>query len=78
MAKLALVISLLALVIAVLAYREAGGSRALQENVRSLQGALEVARKETADALARVERALRSPSEAPDPLAGKPAAKPKP
>ncbi len=78
MAKLALVISLIAPAVAVLAYQEAGGNRALQENVRSLQSALDVARKETADALARMERALRSPSEAPDPLAGKPAAKPKP
>jgi len=77
MAKLALVISLIALVVAVLAYQEAGGARALQENVRSLQGALDVARKETADALARVERALRS-TEAPQSSAGKPAAQPKP
>lgn len=76
MAKLALVISLIALVVAVLAYQEAGGTRALQENVRSLQGTLDVARKETADALARLERALRNP-EAPE-SAGKPAAKPKP
>jgi hypothetical protein len=61
MAKVALVISLLALVIAVLAYQEAGGNRALQENMRSLQSALDSAKKETADALARMERALRSP-----------------
>jgi hypothetical protein len=61
MAKVALVISLVALVVAVLAYKEAGGNRAMQDNIRTLQGALEVARKETADALARMERALRSP-----------------
>jgi hypothetical protein len=61
MAKLALIISLVALVVALLAYREAGGNRALEDNLRSLQGALELARKETADALARMERALRSP-----------------
>jgi type II secretory pathway pseudopilin PulG len=60
MAKVALIIAVLALVIAVLAYQEAGGARALQENIRTLQGALEAARKETADALARMERALRS------------------
>jgi hypothetical protein len=64
MAKVALLISLVALVVAVLAYKEAGGNRALQDNIRTLQGALEVARKETADALARMERALRTP-EAP-------------
>jgi hypothetical protein len=62
MARVALVISLVALVIAVLAYKEAGGTRALQENIRSLQGALDVARRETADALAKMERALRSES----------------
>jgi hypothetical protein len=61
MARVALVISLVALVIAVLAYKEAGGTRALQENIRSLQGALDVARRETADALSKMERALRSP-----------------
>jgi len=61
MAKLALVISLIALAIAILAYQEAGGNRALQENIRSLQNALDVARKETADALARMERTLRAP-----------------
>jgi hypothetical protein len=78
MAKVALVISLVALVIALLAYKEAGGNRALEDNLRSLQGALDVARKETADALARMERALRSPESpagAPKP-APAPAAKP--
>ena len=74
MAKLALLVSLIALVIAVLAYKEAGGTRALQDSVRSLQGALDVARKETADALARFEQALRSS----DSDTGKPAARPKP
>ncbi len=74
MARLALLVSLIALVIAVLAYREAGGTRALQENVRSLQGALDVARKETAGVLARLEQVLRSSERE----AGKPAAHPKP
>lgn len=60
MAKLALVISLIALVIAILAYREVGGTRAMQDSVRGLQGALDAARRETADTLARLERAIRS------------------
>lgn len=77
MAKLALVISLVALVIAFLAYREAGGTRALEESVRSLQGALDVARKESADALARLERALRSSESAPR-ESGAPTARPRP
>lgn len=74
MARLALLVSLIALVIAVLAYREAGGTRTLQENVRALQGALDVARKETAGALARLEQVLRSSERE----AGKPAVTPKP
>ncbi len=72
MAKLALLVSLVALVIAILAYQQAGGARALQDNVQSLQSALDAARRETADAFARMERALRSsgtpgskPGEAP-------------
>lgn len=73
MARVALLISLIALVIAVLAYKEAGGTRALQENIRSLQGALDVARRETADALARMERALRT-SESGESATGKPSA----
>ena len=60
MAKLALLMSLIARVLAILAYKEAGGTRALDEHVRVLQGALEAARRESADALARLERALRS------------------
>jgi hypothetical protein len=60
MARVALLISLVALLISVLAYKEAGGSRALEEHVRSLQGALEAARRETADALSRLERTLRT------------------
>ncbi len=77
MAKLALVVSLIALVIAILAYKEAGGTRALEDSVRTLQGALDTARRESADALARVERALRS-SDSREGAAGKPAPKPQP
>jgi hypothetical protein len=76
MARVALVISLIALVIAVLAYKEAGGTRALQENIRSLQSALDVARRETADALSKMERALRSESRESTPA--KPAVPAKP
>lgn len=59
LALLALVISLIALGVSVLAYREAGGSLALKAQVQALQGAVETARKETADALARLEQAVR-------------------
>ncbi|MGH7263237.1 MAG: hypothetical protein ACREMB_00070, partial [Candidatus Rokuibacteriota bacterium] len=71
MARVALVISLVALLIAVLAYKESGGSRALEEHVRSLQGAVEAARRETADALGRLERTLRT-SDGSETTPGKP------
>jgi hypothetical protein len=74
MAKLALLISVIALVIAILAYREVGGTRHLQESVQALQGALDAARKETADTLSRLERAVRSPS--PEGTPAKPPAAP--
>lgn len=64
LAVLALVISLIALGISILAYQEVGGTRALKPQVEALQSALETARKETADALARIERAVR-PAEGP-------------
>jgi hypothetical protein len=72
------VISLIALVIAVLAYKEAGGTRALQENIRSVQGALDVARRETADALSKMERALRASESRESVPARPPAPAPKP
>ena len=51
---------------AFLAYRQAGGAAALQAKVDLLQKAVETARSETADALKKVEDALR-------PSQGKPA-----
>ena len=59
MAKLALLVSLIALAVAILAYQEAGGTKDLARK-------LEAVRQETADGLARMEKALR-PSEAPKP-----------
>jgi hypothetical protein len=56
MAKLALLISLIALVVAVLAYQEAGG-------IKDLSKKIETVRQETANGLAALEKALR-PSEA--------------
>jgi hypothetical protein len=58
-AVLALLISLIALGISILAYQEAGGERGVQEQVRVLRDTVESVRKETADALARIERAVR-------------------
>lgn len=59
MAWLALLIALLALGLAVLAYRQAGGTAALQAKVDLLQKAVDGARSETADALKKMEDALR-------------------
>jgi hypothetical protein len=59
LAVLALVISLIALGISILAYREVGGSVAWKEHLQALQSTVEMARKETADALTRIEGALR-------------------
>jgi hypothetical protein len=73
MAKLALALSLIALAISVLAYREAIGTRTSGASLESLEKAMETVRQETADALARIERALR-PADEP----GRPAPKPKP
>jgi hypothetical protein len=56
MAKLALLISLVALVVAILAYQEAGGTKDLTKKIDTLREDL---RRETADGLARLERALR-------------------
>lgn len=66
LAWLALLVALLALGLAYLAYRQAGGAAALQARVDVLQRAVESARSETADALKKVEEALR-------PSQGKPA-----
>jgi len=57
MAKLAFLISLVALGIAILAYQEAGGTKDLTKKVESRREDL---RRETADGLSKLEKALRS------------------
>jgi hypothetical protein len=57
MAQLAFLISLVALGIAVLAYQESGGTKDLTKKVESLREDL---RRETADGLSKLEKALRS------------------
>lgn len=59
MAKLALLVALIALGVAVLAYQEAGGTRDLSKKLDGL-------RQETADSLSKMEKALR-PGAAPRP-----------
>jgi hypothetical protein len=65
MAQLAFLISLVALGVAILAYQEAGGTKDLSKKVESLREDL---RRETADSLSKLEKALRSP----DPAKAKP------
>jgi hypothetical protein len=57
MAQLALLISLVALGVAILAYQEAGGTKDLSKRVESIREDL---RRETADSLSKLEKALRS------------------
>jgi len=52
MAKLALLVALVALGVAVLAYQEAGGTKDLTRKLETL-------RQETADSLSKMEKALR-------------------
>jgi hypothetical protein len=65
LAVLALVISLIALGTSLLAYQEVGGTRALMRQVERLQDAVEAARRETADALQRMERSIRPGDQEP-------------
>lgn len=58
-AFLALLISIAALVIAVMAYQRTGADLKLHDRVESLQDALENARKETANALDQLEEMIR-------------------
>ena len=57
MAQLALLISLVALGISILAYQEAGGAKDLSKKVESIREDL---KRETADSLSKLEQALRS------------------
>ncbi len=61
MSLLALVIGVIALVIAVLAYQKAGGVRDLQEQAEALRFVADNLREKTADALDKLEKSLRKP-----------------
>ncbi len=62
-AFLALLISIAALVIAVMAYKRTGGDLNLRKRVESLQQALESARQDTANAIERLEELVRGAKE---------------
>lgn len=63
LAFLALLISIAALAIAIMAYQRTGADLKLRERVESLQQALDNARQETADALGRLEKLVRGAEE---------------
>ena len=69
LAVLALIISLIALVASLMAYHEVGGTNALRSQVERLQSGVDTARKETADALQRIEQSIRPAERAPAPSA---------
>jgi hypothetical protein len=60
---LALLISIAALVIAIMAYQQTGADLSLRERVESLQHAVDDARRETANALGRLEEMVRGSRE---------------
>ena len=63
MAVLALLVSIAAIVIALMAYERTGADLKLRQQVDSLQQALDGARQETANALDRLEKRLRGTQE---------------
>ena len=63
LAFLALLISIAALIIAILAYQRTGTDLKLRDRVESLQQALDNARQETANALDRLEELVRGSRE---------------
>ena len=74
MAKLALVIAVVALGVAILAYQAAGGGRALEAHLRAVESAVRGAWQWTADTLTRLARALRGgPDERLPSRSGQPA-----
>lgn len=63
MSVLALIISLVALVLAIKAYQRAGGEAELKKRVEGLSSALDSLREKTADLLSKAEAALRKKEE---------------
>jgi hypothetical protein len=63
LAFLALLISIAALVLAIMAYQRTGADLKMQERVESLQRGLEDARRETANALGQLEKLVRGSQE---------------
>lgn len=59
MSVLALIIAIIALIVAILAYQRTGGELELRRRIDSLSGALDNLREKTADLLDRMEAALR-------------------
>ncbi len=59
MSALALIIAIIALILAILAYQRTGGEWELRRRLDTLSGALDNLREKTADLLDKMETALR-------------------
>lgn len=59
MSALALIIAIIALILAILAYQRTGGELELKRRLDTLSGALDNLREKTADLLDKMEAALR-------------------
>ncbi|RLA85636.1 MAG: hypothetical protein DRG31_02460 [Deltaproteobacteria bacterium] len=59
MSALALIIAIIALILAILAYQRTGGELELKRRLDTLSGALDNLREKTADLLDKMETALR-------------------
>jgi len=67
MATLALIIAVVALVIAIAAYRRTGGVVELQNHIQTLSSTTDSVRDRTADALNRLEQLVRGGKDRPKP-----------
>lgn len=63
MSILALVISVIALILAILAYQKAGGTADLKKRVEALTALTDSLREKMADALSKVEKVIRKEEE---------------
>ncbi len=76
MEELALLIAILALVVAILAFRKAGGEEEVRKQMRDLSATAEAAREKTADVLDRLEQAVRGKEKTPPAEPGAPGPSP--
>jgi hypothetical protein len=74
----ALIIALVALVVAAMAFQRSGGMKDLRDRVEGLGSRTETARERTADILGRLERRIRGKEKTPPDKESEPDESPKP